>query len=204
MVSNSEETAAKSPTDSSGSPEREALAGLEKVLAHFAASFEASAQRWERMVYPAILVFGALGVSGFWLIYSLTSDVRSMSSHIASLDSSSKCRAGGHGRYLCKTGYLAAPADTNFGNERVGEGLDDQHGLHESGHGRDEPEYRASHVLYELILPLVARAKSISYALPAGPDRPAGVCGQTPWQLCEPVSPDGIDQRDSRRGYSLS
>ncbi len=45
-------------------------------------SFEASAKRWERMVYPAIIIFGMLGLSGFWLIYSLTADVHELARNV--------------------------------------------------------------------------------------------------------------------------
>jgi len=59
-----------------------ALISLELALTDFARHFQASARRWERMVYPAIFVFGILGVSGFWLIYSLTEDMHDMSLRI--------------------------------------------------------------------------------------------------------------------------
>jgi hypothetical protein len=73
---------------------------LEKALTHFVKTFEESAQRWEgtvypfiqsfeestkrweRMVYPAIIVIGMLGISGFWLIYSLTKDIHDLTASI--------------------------------------------------------------------------------------------------------------------------
>jgi len=62
--------------------ESEGLANLEKALTHFALTFESSARRWERMVYPAIIVFGIMSLSGFWLIYSLTSDVHELATNV--------------------------------------------------------------------------------------------------------------------------
>lgn len=79
------------------------LQSLEKALTHFVTtfeqstkrwedtvypfiqSFEASTRRWERMVYPAIFVLGMLGmlgISGFWLIYSLTKDIHDLTASI--------------------------------------------------------------------------------------------------------------------------
>ena len=34
------------------------------------------------MAYPAIVVFGIMGISGFWLIYSLTSDVHELARNV--------------------------------------------------------------------------------------------------------------------------
>ena len=41
----------------------------------FARSFEASARRWELVVYPSLLAFIVLASYGFYLIYNLTGDV---------------------------------------------------------------------------------------------------------------------------------
>ena len=41
----------------------------------FATTFEASARRWELVVYPSMLAFIVLAAYGFFLIYTLTSDV---------------------------------------------------------------------------------------------------------------------------------
>jgi uncharacterized protein YoxC len=41
----------------------------------FANSFEASARRWELVVYPSLLAFIVLAAYGFFLIYTLTNDV---------------------------------------------------------------------------------------------------------------------------------
>ncbi len=78
------EDSTKKPTASDDDPvtSSEALVNLENALTHFARTFECSAKRWERMVYPAIVVFGILGVSGFYLIYSLTSDVHELATNV--------------------------------------------------------------------------------------------------------------------------
>ena len=62
--------------------EQTALLGLEYVLSDFAKQFQKSARRWELMAYPAMVVFGLLAISGFWLIYSLTKDMNKMSDSI--------------------------------------------------------------------------------------------------------------------------
>ena len=45
------------------------------TLERFARSFEASARRWELVVYPMMLAFTVLAAYGFYLIYSMTRDV---------------------------------------------------------------------------------------------------------------------------------
>jgi uncharacterized protein YoxC len=56
----------------------------------FARSFEASARRWELVVYPSLLAFIVLASYGFYLIYTLTNDVgrlaRSMETVVVSLE----------------------------------------------------------------------------------------------------------------------
>jgi methyl-accepting chemotaxis protein len=47
------------------------VSSLEKIYEVFAAS----AKRWEAIVYPSLFAFIILAVYGFYLIYSLTSDV---------------------------------------------------------------------------------------------------------------------------------
>ncbi len=41
----------------------------------FSRTFEASARRWELIVYPSMLAFIVLAAYGFYLIYNLTNDV---------------------------------------------------------------------------------------------------------------------------------
>jgi uncharacterized protein YoxC len=55
----------------------------------FARTFEASARRWELVVYPSLLAFIVLAAYGFYLIYTLTNDVgrlaRSMETVVISM-----------------------------------------------------------------------------------------------------------------------
>jgi hypothetical protein len=46
-----------------------------QYMSQFARSFEASARRWELVVYPSMLAFIILAAYGFFLIYKLTSDI---------------------------------------------------------------------------------------------------------------------------------
>jgi methyl-accepting chemotaxis protein len=59
------------------------------ALERFAKSFEASARRWELVVYPSMFAFIVLAAYGFILIYSLANDV-------AKLASSMDTRMGDH------------------------------------------------------------------------------------------------------------
>ena len=49
---------------------------LERSLDKLSATFEASAHRWQAIVYPSLFAFIILASYGFYLIYNLTSDVR--------------------------------------------------------------------------------------------------------------------------------
>ena len=44
----------------------------------FATTFEASARRWELVVYPAMLAFVVLAAYGFFLIYTLSKDISTL------------------------------------------------------------------------------------------------------------------------------
>ena len=57
------------------------LAG-DAALERFAKSFEASARRWELVVYPSLFAFIILAAYGFFLIYSLTRDMHTMAQAI--------------------------------------------------------------------------------------------------------------------------
>ena len=61
---------------------RAELSGVEKALSDFSRHFESSARRWEIMVYPAMILFFILGMSGFYLIYSLTKDMATLAAHV--------------------------------------------------------------------------------------------------------------------------
>ncbi|MBF0155293.1 MAG: methyl-accepting chemotaxis protein [Magnetococcales bacterium] len=52
------------------------------ILDQFAKSFDKSARRWELVVYPSLAAFIILAMYGFFLIYSLTQDIRLMSTSI--------------------------------------------------------------------------------------------------------------------------
>jgi len=51
-------------------------------LERFAKAFEASARRWELVVYPSLFAFIVLAAYGFFLIYSLTKDMRILSVNV--------------------------------------------------------------------------------------------------------------------------
>jgi hypothetical protein len=44
----------------------------------FVSAFEASARRWELIVYPAMLAFVVLAAYGFFLIYTLSKDIHTL------------------------------------------------------------------------------------------------------------------------------
>lgn len=48
------------------------------AMDRFVSVFEASARRWELVIYPAMLAFVVLASYGFFLIYTLSKDVRTM------------------------------------------------------------------------------------------------------------------------------
>ena len=51
-------------------------------LERFAKAFEASARRWELVVYPSLFAFIVLAAYGFFLVYSLTKDMRILSVNV--------------------------------------------------------------------------------------------------------------------------
>lgn len=63
-------------------PAERELIGLEHVLADFAETFAQSAKRWELLIYPTVILFGIMASSGFYLIYSLTKDMHTLSRHM--------------------------------------------------------------------------------------------------------------------------
>ena len=64
--------------------------GMVACMDKFATTFEASARRWELVVYPSLLAFIVLAAYGFFLIYTLTTDVgrlaRSIETMVVSMD----------------------------------------------------------------------------------------------------------------------
>jgi methyl-accepting chemotaxis protein len=59
--------------DSTQKPFREGNA-----MDRFVDVFEASARRWELVMYPAMIAFGVLAAYGFFLIYTLSKDINRM------------------------------------------------------------------------------------------------------------------------------
>lgn len=57
------------------STDAEAIAGGAECMGRLADSFEASARRWELIVYPSMVAFILLAAYGFYLIYNLTHDI---------------------------------------------------------------------------------------------------------------------------------
>ncbi len=53
----------------------EAIEGGAECMGRLADSFEASARRWELIVYPSLVAFILLAAYGFFLIYNLTHDI---------------------------------------------------------------------------------------------------------------------------------
>jgi len=56
-------------------PESASITVSDASMDKFARVFAASAKRWEVVVYPSLLAFIVLAAYGFYLIYSMTSDV---------------------------------------------------------------------------------------------------------------------------------
>jgi len=50
------------------------------AMDRFVRVFEASASRWELIIYPAMLAFVVLAAYGFFLIYSLSKDIHTLAS----------------------------------------------------------------------------------------------------------------------------
>jgi uncharacterized protein YoxC len=59
-----------------------------ECLDRFARNFEASARRWELIVYPSLFAFIVLASYFFFLIYHLTSDVGVLARNVSSLTQS--------------------------------------------------------------------------------------------------------------------
>ncbi|MCW8827252.1 MAG: hypothetical protein OQK78_12610 [Gammaproteobacteria bacterium] len=59
--------------------------GTDHHMDRLATAFESSAHRWELMVYPSLFAFIILASYGFFLIYSLTTDIAQMSRNISQM-----------------------------------------------------------------------------------------------------------------------
>ena len=64
------------------SADAEAIAGGAECMGRLADSFEASARRWELIVYPSLVAFILLASYGFYLIYNLTHDIADVSKSV--------------------------------------------------------------------------------------------------------------------------
>jgi len=63
------------PDDGKGKPTKDESPFEGDAMDRFVKSFEASARRWELVVYPAMLAFVILAAYGFFLIYTLSKDI---------------------------------------------------------------------------------------------------------------------------------
>jgi methyl-accepting chemotaxis protein len=71
-----------SPEYKNLSPEQKAMVKLEITLTNFFKNFDKSMSRWERMIYPMLVVVGFLGLSGFYLIYNVTTDMHTLTEQV--------------------------------------------------------------------------------------------------------------------------
>ena len=71
-----------SPEYKNLSPEQKAMVKLEITLTNFFKNFDKSMSRWERMIYPMLVVVGVLGLSGFYLIYNVTRDMHTLTEQV--------------------------------------------------------------------------------------------------------------------------
>ncbi len=71
-----------SPEYKNLSPEQKAMVKLEITLTNFFKSFDKSLSRWERMIYPMLVIVGVLGLSGFYLIYNVTTDMHRLTEQV--------------------------------------------------------------------------------------------------------------------------
>ena len=90
----------------------------------FARTFEASARRWELIVYPSLLAFIVLAAYGFFLIYTLTNDVgrlaRSMETVVEAMNEVSSNMNTVSGDVALISGNLSSIAtDVGSGSESM-------------------------------------------------------------------------------------
>lgn len=71
-----------------GTTLEEVLEVEEHCMARLADSFEASARRWELIVYPSMIAFILLAAYGFWLIYNLTHDIADVAKSVREMTAS--------------------------------------------------------------------------------------------------------------------
>ncbi len=66
----------------------DALEGGAECMGRLADSFEASARRWELIVYPSLVAFILLAAYGFFLIYNLTHDISNVAKSVDKMTAS--------------------------------------------------------------------------------------------------------------------
>lgn len=66
----------------------EAIEGGAECMGRLADSFEASARRWELIVYPSMVAFILLASYGFYLIYNLTHDISDVAKSVREMTAS--------------------------------------------------------------------------------------------------------------------
>jgi len=66
----------------------EAIEGSAECMGRLADSFEASARRWELIVYPSMVAFILLAAYGFFLIYNLTHDISDVTKSVQEMTAS--------------------------------------------------------------------------------------------------------------------
>ena len=66
----------------------EAIEGGAECMGRLADSFEASARRWELIVYPSMIAFILLASYGFYLIYNLTHDISDVAKSVREMTAS--------------------------------------------------------------------------------------------------------------------
>jgi len=66
----------------------EAIEGGAECMGRLADSFEASARRWELIVYPSLVAFILLAAYGFFLIYNLTHDISDVAKSVDKMTAS--------------------------------------------------------------------------------------------------------------------
>ena len=73
---------ATTPLQGDANAQDEQMLGMSACMDKFARSFEASARRWELIVYPLLFAFVLLAAYGFYLIYELTNSVMHITGHM--------------------------------------------------------------------------------------------------------------------------
>ena len=123
--------------------EEELPRSMAACLENFSRTFEASARRWELVVYPSLLAFIVLAAYGFFLIYTLTGDVarlaRSMESVVVSMEGVVSTMTTVSGNVATMSTNLTSIADD------VGEGSETMATINETMHVMTVPMYQIRH-----------------------------------------------------------